>query len=93
MPKLQADWLWVGFIRAGRTSPTGQGQCLIGENEDEEWEQLPAYSPRGEGSGTRDEWIQDSHGDGQDDWLIEPPSIQPGQDGGEEIGPPPPAYR
>jgi hypothetical protein len=89
--KLHADWIWVGFIRAGNTTPTGRGGITSqGVKDDgDDWEQLPAYVRVEEGRREQTERIGGTRGDGLDEWLIEPPA-HPRRDEGDVD---PPAYR
>lgn len=92
---LHADWIWAGFIRAGNTTPTGHGQ-VRGQrvkDDDEGWEQLPAYAPLEEGRSEQMERIGETRRDGQDQWVIEPPSIEPGHRRRAEGDVEPPEYR
>lgn len=99
MPKLSielhADWIWVGFIRAGNTTPTGRGGIRgQGVKDDgDEWEQLPAYEPPEEGRSEQTERVVGIRGRGHDEWLIEPPSIEPAHLRRDEGDVDPPEYR
>jgi hypothetical protein len=91
--KLNADWIWVGLIRAGHTTPTGRGRSAIAKEVHEEWEQLPAYTPLAEGSRERMERSDEARRELHDDWLIEPPSTEPGSLRRDGAGDEPPAYQ
>lgn len=91
---LDADWIWVGFIRAGHTTPTGRGPQQSGREDDTEWEQLPAYAPPPEeGIGQQRERVDETRSGELDEWLAEPPSFEPGQGGRDSDGMEPPEYR
>ncbi|ERF69669.1 hypothetical protein EPUS_03661 [Endocarpon pusillum Z07020] len=92
--KLHADWMWVGFISAGNTTPTGQ--CRFqngGQEDDEEWEQLPAYTPPEEGGRGLVGRFDGNSRNEQDEWLVEPPSTGPNQARRNEFGLEPPEYQ
>lgn len=91
---LHADWMWAGFIRAGPTTPTGY--CRFrngGQEDDEEWEQLPAYTPMEEGGRNLVGTFDANRRDEQDEWLIEPPSTDPDEARRDECSLDPPEYR
>lgn len=97
MPNLRvninADWIWVGFIRAGHTTPTRQAHPQGGKVDDEEREQLPAYAPPKECWRRLVEGAEETGRDEQDEWLVEPPSIEPYLGRGNERWVEPPEYR
>lgn len=91
---LHKDWIWVGFIRAGPTTPTGQRRNQAVKENVDDWEQLPAYAPRGE----RTRWERMDGVGGtrrveQNDWTVNPPSGEPGTGSRDKKDVDPPEYR
>ncbi len=91
---LHPDWMWVGFIRAGHTTPTGQ--CCFrngGQDDDEGWEQLPAYTPPREDGPDLVRRFDVDRTDEQDEWLVEPSSTGASEARRDRCGLEPPGYR
>lgn len=89
---LHKDRMWVGFIRAGRITPIERDSCQNGKDDDEEgWEQLPAYAPPEEEM--RETTREESGESGLDGLVVEPRSDEQGQGRRDVAGSEPPAYR
>ena len=82
----------MGFVRAGHTTPTGRGHGEIAKDGNDEWEQLPAYTPPEEGQWQPMRRVEEGRTDGLDDWIVEPPELQPSQERERDVGVEPPAY-
>ena len=59
----------------------------------DEWEQLPAYEPPEVGRSEQTGRVSGTMSGGHDEWLIEPPSIEPADLRRDEAGVDPPEYR
>lgn len=86
---LHKEWIWVGFVRAGHTTPTGQATV---KDDKDEWEQLPAYAPPEEVP-QRMEGREGGGRNGLDNWIVEPPESRSEQEQRGRSGMEPPPYR
>lgn len=91
--KINTDWAWQGFIRAGPTTPTGRGRFDDAKDTDDEWEPLPAYTPPDDGRVGPLPEIEETRRCSLNEWLFEPPSYEPSRGGRVGNWMEPPAYR
>lgn len=87
------EWIWTSFS-AGSSAVTGTCENQSGKEDggNEEWEQLPVYTPPERCTQQLiQRRIDETSKDGRYDWLIEPPSSEPCQEvkGEGSVEPPP----